>query len=209
MWKIAKLVLQDSQDLLLITHPTGLPWWLSWLRICLQCRRPGFDPWIGNIPWRGKWQLTPVFLPGEYHGQRSLAGYRTWFLNIPKTLIAHDHYIACGHFQINCFEIFLFLCALSQCNLEITQVGEEIFKITQSMYQRTKHYKNCLLVSCSSLANNPGWKELTFIGYDPGLLSSFFHSLLWASWDLPLPPLAVEPEKWSKSHWNVHRTKSR
>ena len=35
----------------------------------------GFDPWVGKIPWRRAWQLTPVFLPGESHGQRSLAGY--------------------------------------------------------------------------------------------------------------------------------------
>ena len=34
-------------------------------RICLQCRRPGFDPWVGKIPWRRKWQSTPVFLPGD------------------------------------------------------------------------------------------------------------------------------------------------
>ena len=38
-------------------------------------RRPGFDPWVGKIPWRRKWQPTPVFLPGESHGQRSLVGY--------------------------------------------------------------------------------------------------------------------------------------
>ena len=35
----------------------------------------GFDPWVGKIPWRGKWQPTPVFLPGEPHGQRNLVGY--------------------------------------------------------------------------------------------------------------------------------------
>ena len=45
--------------------------------ICLQCKRPRFDSWVGKIPWSGKWQPTPVFLPGESHGQRSLAGYRT------------------------------------------------------------------------------------------------------------------------------------
>ena len=42
--------------------------------ICLQCRRhkrSGLDPWIGRIPWRRAWQPTPVFLPGESHGQRS------------------------------------------------------------------------------------------------------------------------------------------
>ena len=52
--------------------------WLSRSRICLQCwrhRRQGFDPWIRKIPWRREWQPTPVFLPGEFHGQKSLAGY--------------------------------------------------------------------------------------------------------------------------------------
>ena len=41
------------------------------------CRSPGFDPWVGKIPWSRKWQPTP-FLPGEFHGQRSLAGYSLW-----------------------------------------------------------------------------------------------------------------------------------
>ena len=40
-----------------------------------RCR---FDPWVGKIPWRRKWQPTPGFLPGESLGQRSLAGYRPW-----------------------------------------------------------------------------------------------------------------------------------
>ena len=43
----------------------GLHWWLRWYRICLQCRRPRFNPWVGKIPWRRAWHLTPVFLPGE------------------------------------------------------------------------------------------------------------------------------------------------
>ena len=42
---------------------------------CLQCRRPGFDPWVGKILWRRKWQPTPVLLPGKSHGQRSMVGY--------------------------------------------------------------------------------------------------------------------------------------
>ena len=40
-----------------------------------QCRRPGFDPWVGKSPWRRKWQPPPAFLPGGSHGQRGLAGY--------------------------------------------------------------------------------------------------------------------------------------
>ena len=38
-------------------------------------KRRGFDPWVGKIPWRRTWQPTPVFLPGESHGRRSLVGY--------------------------------------------------------------------------------------------------------------------------------------
>ena len=40
--------------------------------------RHGFDPWVRMIPWRRAWQPTPVFLPGESHGQRSLADYNPW-----------------------------------------------------------------------------------------------------------------------------------
>ena len=46
--------------------------------ICWQWRRCGFDLWFGKIPWRRKQQSTPVFLPGEYHGQRRLVGYSPW-----------------------------------------------------------------------------------------------------------------------------------
>ena len=46
--------------------------------ICLQCRRPGFDPWVRKIPWSRKWQLTTGFWPGEFHGQRNLVVYSPW-----------------------------------------------------------------------------------------------------------------------------------
>ena len=40
--------------------------------------RHGFDPWVGKMPWRRKWQPTPVILPGKSQEQRSLAGYSPW-----------------------------------------------------------------------------------------------------------------------------------
>ena len=48
----------------------GFPWWLG---ILLPMRRSGFGSWVEKIPWRWKWQTTPVFLPGKSHGQGSLA----------------------------------------------------------------------------------------------------------------------------------------
>ena len=39
---------------------------------------PAFDPWVGKIPWRREWLPSPIFLPGEFHGQRNLVGYSPW-----------------------------------------------------------------------------------------------------------------------------------
>ena len=55
----------------------GLPWELRWSRICLQCRRPGFDLWVRKIPCRRAWQPTPVCSPGEFYEQESSA-YSPW-----------------------------------------------------------------------------------------------------------------------------------
>ena len=45
---------------------------------CRRCKRRRFDPRVRKIPWRRAWQPTPVFLPGESHRQRSLAGHSPW-----------------------------------------------------------------------------------------------------------------------------------
>ena len=51
---------------------------LQKVKICLQCKRPRFNPWVRKIPWRREWQPTPVFLTGEFHGQKSLVGCTPW-----------------------------------------------------------------------------------------------------------------------------------
>ena len=53
---------------------------------------PGFDPWLGKIPWRREWLPLPVFLLGEFHGQRSLAGYSLWYHRV-------GHYCGTTTFQ--------------------------------------------------------------------------------------------------------------
>ena len=58
-----------------------LPRWNSGKEFTCQCRNHkgrGFDPWVRKTPWRREWQPTPVFLLGESHGERSLAGYSSW-----------------------------------------------------------------------------------------------------------------------------------
>ena len=44
----------------------------------LKCRRPRLDPWVEKIPWNRDWLPTPVFLPGEFYGQRSLVFHSLW-----------------------------------------------------------------------------------------------------------------------------------
>ena len=71
-----------------------------------RCRRSGFDPWVRKILWRREQISTPIFLPGEFHGQKSLVGYSLWgckesdttehahtqrilFLDLPQILVCN------------------------------------------------------------------------------------------------------------------------
>ena len=96
-WSLLKLMSTESvmpSNHLTLYHPLlltpsvfpsttkeTLPRWCSDKESICQCRRHkrhGFYHCVGKIPWRRKWQLTPVFLPGKPHGQRSLTGYCPW-----------------------------------------------------------------------------------------------------------------------------------
>ena len=59
----------------------------------MQRARLGFSPWVRKIPWRRAWQPTPVFLPGESHGQRILGGYSPWGLTELDTTEAFPHFL--------------------------------------------------------------------------------------------------------------------
>ena len=65
----------ENQDCSCPLHFPGLSRWLSGKESTCQGKRHGFNSWVKKFPWRRKWQPTPVFLPGESHGQRSLVGY--------------------------------------------------------------------------------------------------------------------------------------
>ena len=68
----------DSSWVSRCAHGEGFPGGTSGKEPACQCRRCGLRSCIGKIPWRRAWQPTPVFLPRESHGQRSLAGYSPW-----------------------------------------------------------------------------------------------------------------------------------
>ena len=78
IWKILVDCYSQSDVSL---HSKRLPRWLTGKESACQCRRPMrcvFNPWVAKILWRRKWQITPVFFPGKFHGQRSLEGYNLW-----------------------------------------------------------------------------------------------------------------------------------
>ena len=59
----------------------GFPRWFSGKGSACQgkiCKRQRFNPSVGKIPWRRKWQCTPLFLSGKFHGHRSLMDYSPW-----------------------------------------------------------------------------------------------------------------------------------
>ena len=61
-------------------------------RICLQCGRPRFHSWVGRSPREGNGNPSPVFLPGEFYGQRSLASCNLWDCKkLDTTECVHTH----------------------------------------------------------------------------------------------------------------------
>ena len=108
------LVETSLQPLLIIFyHSLGLPWGLSGKESSCHCRRYGFNPWVRKIPWRRKWQPSPVFLPGESHGQRSLAGYNPWGRQRVRHDLAIKQPLAKYHV---CAKYFT-------CSISITRLG--------------------------------------------------------------------------------------
>ena len=62
---------------------------------CRRCKRCRFDPWVGKIPWRRAWQPTPVFLPGESHGQSSLVVHMVAKSQTQLSGLAHSCWYSC------------------------------------------------------------------------------------------------------------------
>ena len=72
--------------------------------MCLQCGAPGFNRWVGKIPWSMEWLPTPVFLPGEFHGWGSLVGSNPWSLKRVRGGWSIQHYwrVKCNEARLLC-----------------------------------------------------------------------------------------------------------
>ena len=91
--------LLDSQSNTLQLFYNRLSWWLSGKEFTCQRRRCVFNPWVRKTSWRRAWQPTPVFLPGESYGQRSLAGYSAW----GQKRVGHDLMTKQQHIWSSCY----------------------------------------------------------------------------------------------------------
>ena len=84
----------------------GLPKWCSGKESACQCRRCSFHPWVGKIPSRRKREPALVFLPGEFHGQRSLVGYSPWGCKESDMTEVNKHAHTCTDLGIDHFLTF-------------------------------------------------------------------------------------------------------
>ena len=103
-------------SVLLLLLSSWLPWWLRQYRIYLQCRRSKFSPWVGIIPWRRERLPTPLFLPGEIHGQRSLVGFHQWSHRVGHDWMTNTFSFP---FHLLTFSVLEKLCVLSESCLTL------------------------------------------------------------------------------------------
>ena len=105
--------------------------------VCLQRGKPnsirGFNSWVGKIPWRVKWQPTPVFLLGESHGWRSLVGYGPRGCKASDTTERLQFHF---HFTTLVVQLCLTLCDPMNCSTPGLPVHHQLPEFTQTHVHR-------------------------------------------------------------------------
>ena len=125
---------------------------------CRRHRRHGFDPWVGKILWRRKWQPTLVFLPGKFHGQQSLAGYNPWGCkesDMTGWLSTHTH--TCAHMHTlthMCTQTHTGMHAHTHTHTHTHMPrNQSLFLPSQRARSRHPVWKPCLHMFCLLSAN--------------------------------------------------------
>ena len=141
------LGLEDPLEKGKATHSSilGLPCGLAGKRIPLQCRRPGFDPWVGKICWRRERLPTSIFWPGEFHGL-----YSPWGRKESDTTewlsLTHSLHVMCTYCSFHQFSMS-FSIGQPKTSLDLKVLGFEyldhffflVLRIMQSFYHELKH----------------------------------------------------------------------
>ena len=128
------------------THSSilGLSLWLSWWRIHLQCRRPGFYPWVGKIPWRRESLPIPVFWPREFHGLYShgVSKSQKWLSNFHFHLKLSQH--CCCFFSTTLLIDYIPICDKKLKKLSCP-FHPSFSETTWSIFQNSDHIIPLLL----------------------------------------------------------------
>ena len=137
-----------------------------------RCR---FDPWGRKIPWRRKWQPTPVFLPGESCGQRSLVGYSSWGHKVWHDWVT-EHTLMLGH--LDGFFLSIFFTCMGCSTLCWTPEGAR-----QDSGHALQVPEGCLCIATLFCKlQPPGLSRLIFLFLIHGLGQvppGFFFSVPW------------------------------
>ena len=153
-----------------------------------QCKRYRFDPWVGKIPWRRKWQPTPVFLTGKSHGQRRLAGY----------------YCSCGRKESDTTEQLIWSDLKVYVSMLFSQVIPPSPSPTESkslffMYQNFISFGGLVAKSCPTLATP--WT----VAHQAPLSMAFSSQEYWSG----LPFLSPGDLPWPRDRTRVSCTAGR
>ena len=108
----------------------GFPGGISGKESVCQCRRHkrhGFNPWVGKIPWRRKWQPAPVFLPGKYQGRGSLVSYSPWGHKESDTTERAPTIVLCIYVteHVNMLYIYIYIFTL-RCSATLLSNGRGV-----------------------------------------------------------------------------------
>ena len=151
-------------------------------------KRLGFGPWVGKIPWRRAWQPTPVSLPGEFRGQRSLAGFSPWGRNESDTTEALMH---------PCFFLLYTMIYWENGNIWYTQVnwmnsGASIWSLVHPWFRTSLFVAVVYLLSCVWFFATP-WT----VAHHTPLSMGFSRQEDWSGLPFPfpsaLPGSGIEP----------------
>ena len=111
---------------------------------CQRCRRCRFDLWVRKIPWRRKWQLTPVLLPGKFHGQRSLVGYSPWGRGVRRFWVTNTHSIV---IEMRSRGIFSGFCPLESLDCWKLKVPLSISRLSKTNQLRSIFHIHSLCIT--------------------------------------------------------------
>ena len=155
-----------------------------------QCRRHKFHPWVRKISWRRKWQPTSVFLPGKFHGQRSLVGYSPGGRKeLDMTEISLAPAPRLPHVMLSNIlsgKISEMVLALTDHSGETTWKGQLVWRPHTTSYKLLIGIKTYVRLNCSWIPDNPEPQKFGLLVSEgdsgPSLILSTLQQLLFSKW---------------------------